>query len=258
MRLLSKMLSAKFATGLILTCLFNANVIAAGAVSPREVIDRAETVLWGRTLQADFDMAITTPRWTRTLSLKVWMDRPGKSFLRVTAPAKDEGISSLRIGSEMWNYIPAIERTIKIPPSLMLQPWLGSDFTNDDLVKESSIVDDYTHRMVEEPAADGSGAYVVEALPKPNAAVVWGKILYSVRGDFVPLQQAFFDERGGLVRTLEYSEVQKLNGRLLPTRWEMRPTDKPGKSTTITVKAALYDRPIDGALFSLRALTRKD
>jgi outer membrane lipoprotein-sorting protein len=223
-----------------------------------KVVDRAELALWGRTLQADFDMTITTPSWSRTLSLAVWMDRPGKSFLRVVAPAKDYGISSLRLQSEMWNYIPAIERTLKVPPSLMLQPWLGSDFTNDDLVKESSLVDDYTHKLLESPAADGTGHYLVEAMPKPQAPVVWGKILYAVGSDFLPLKQEFFDERGRLVRALTYSEIRKLDGRDVPTRWEMKPSDKPGKSTVITIKSARYDKPMDDSLFSLRNLTRKE
>lgn len=222
------------------------------------VVERGELALWGKTFQADFDMTIATPAWARTLTLAVTMDRPGKSLLRVAAPAKDAGIASLRIGTEMWNYIPAIERTVKIPPSLMLQPWLGSDFTNDDLVKESSLVDDYTHKVLESPAADGSGRYLIEALPKPQAAVVWGKIHYATRADFVPLSQEYFDERGRLVRTLSYTDVKPLGGRDVPTRWEMKPADKPGKSTTIVVKAAAYDQPLAAALFSLRTLTRKD
>jgi outer membrane lipoprotein-sorting protein len=222
------------------------------------IVERAELALWGKTFQADFDMAIATSTWARTLSLLVKMDRPGKSLLQVAAPAKDAGIASLRIGTEMWNYIPAIERTVKIPPSLMLQPWLGSDFTNDDLVKESSLVNDYTHKVLESPKADGAGRYVVEAMPKPQAAVVWGKILYATRADFVPLSQEYYDERGRLVRTLTYSDIRSLDGRDVPTRWEMKPADKPGKSTTITLKSVKYDQPLDAALFSLRTLTRKD
>jgi len=232
----------------------------AGAAppTPTEIVDRAETVLWGKTLDADFDMTITTPAWTRALSLKVLMDRPGKSFLRVMAPAKDEGISSLRLKSEMWNYIPAIERTIKIPPSLMLQPWLGSDFTNDDLVKESSIVDDYTHKLIAEKTENGFATYEIEALPKPNAAVVWGKIVYVVRQDFVPLRQVFYDERGDVIRTLDYLDIKSMGGRLIPTRWEMTPMSKPGKKTTIVIKSAAYDKSLDQGIFSLRNLTRKD
>jgi outer membrane lipoprotein-sorting protein len=226
-------------------------------LSATEVIERAELALWGKTFQADFDMTITTPSWSRNLSLLVQMDRPGKSLLRVSAPAKDAGISSLRLGTEMWNYIPAIERTIKIPPSLMLQPWLGSDFTNDDLVKESSLVDDYTHKLVESPKPDGSGRYLVEALPKPDSAVVWGKIMYAARADFVPLKQEYFDERGHMVRALTYSDIRRLDDREVPTQWEMKPADKPGKSTTIRIKQAKYNKPLDDALFSLRSLTRK-
>ncbi len=222
--------------------------------APREVVVRALATLWGRTMQAEVEMTITAPGWSRTLALQTWMLRPTRSLLRVKAPAKDAGITSLRIGAEMWNYIPAIERTIKIPPSLMLQPWLGSDFTNDDLVKESSLIDDYTHELLPAPPAGGEAAYVVQALPRPEAPVVWGKVVLTTRADFIPLKQEFYDERGRLVRALVYSELRQLGGREVPTRWVMTPVDKPGKSTTIVFKSATYDQPLDDALFTLQQL----
>lgn len=231
---------------------------AWSAPGATEVVERAEELLWGKTAVGDFEMTITTPAWARTLSLNVWMDRPTKSFLRIMAPAKDAGITSLRIESEMWNYLPAIERTIKIPPSLMLQPWLGSDFSNDDLVKESSLVTDYTHRLLGDKNIDGNDAWQVEALPKPDAAVVWGKIIYSVRkADYVPLKLEYYDERGELIRTLSYSDIRSVGGRTIPTRWEMQPLSKPGKKTTIVVKSISYDKPVSADIFSLRNLKQK-
>ena len=125
----------------------------------RDILDRVERLLWGRTLQGDYEMTIQTPRWQRTLGLRVWMERPGRSFVRILSPAKEAGIGSLRIGAEMWNYLPNVERVIRIPPSMMLQPWMGSDFTNDDLVKESSILDDYTHKVLGTATVDGQEAY---------------------------------------------------------------------------------------------------
>jgi outer membrane lipoprotein-sorting protein len=223
----------------------------------REILDRVETLLWGKTVQGEYEMTIATPRWQRTLALRAWMERPKRSFVRILAPAKEKGIGSLRIGAEMWNYLPNVERTIKIPPSMMLQPWMGSDLTNDDLVKSSSIIDDYTHRILREEAFDGAAAYVLELIPKPDAAVVWGKIFYWVRKkDFVPLKEEFYDERGALVRVMSFSEVKPVGGRLLPTRWEIRPSDKPGNSTTFVIKSAVYDRPIDPEVFSQRNLQK--
>src|SRR5574341_2176164 len=141
-------------------------------------------------------MSVTTPRWQRTLSLRAWMERPKRSFIRIMTPAKEAGIGSLRIGAEMWNYLPNVERTIKIPPSMMMQPWMGSDFTNDDLVKESSVVDDYTHRVLAAESVAGAPVYVIEAIPKPEAAVVWGKIVFRVRkSDFIPIAVEYYDER---------------------------------------------------------------
>ncbi|MCW5660019.1 MAG: outer membrane lipoprotein-sorting protein [Burkholderiaceae bacterium] len=230
---------------------------AADAPDGRDLVERVERLLWGRTVQGDYEMTITTPRWQRTLGLKVWMDRPRRSFVRIVSPAKEAGIGSLRIGSEMWNYLPNVERIIKIPPSMMLQPWMGSDFTNDDLVKESSALDDYTHKLLETQPLDGAAVARVEALPKPEAAVVWGRIVYWVRlADAMPLKQEYFSERGELVRTMTFSEVRKVGTRVMPTRWEMRPQDKPGQFTTIVLKDAVFDRPIADEVFSQRNLQK--
>jgi len=247
-----------FAPIAISVCLVLASATSrADEPSGREILDRVERLLWGTTVQGDYEMTIATPRWQRTLSLRVWMDRPRRSFVRVLSPAKEAGIGSLRIGGEMWNYLPNVERIIKIPPSMMLQPWMGSDFTNDDLVKESSILDDYTHKMLGVSAVDGQATYQVEASPKPDSAVVWGRIVYSVRkSDFMPLKQEFFSERGELVRVLAYSEVRSVGGRTLPTRWEMRPVAKPGNVTTVLLKDAVFNQPVDEAVFTQRNLQK--
>jgi outer membrane lipoprotein-sorting protein len=243
-----------------LACLLALPFGAARAEEPngRDILDRVEKLLWGNTVQGIYLMTITTPRWERTLELRVWMDRPRRSFVRIASPAKEAGIGSLRIGSEMWNYLPNVERTIKIPPSMMLQPWMGSDFTNDDLVKESSILDDYTHKVVGSVTLDGAEAWQIEALPKPDAAVVWGRIVYTVRrSDSMPLKQEFFSERGDLTRVLTYSDVRRVADRVMPTRWEMRPSAKPGQSTTIVLRDAVFNRPVDDEIFTQRHLQKK-
>src|SRR3990172_4347313 len=218
----------------------------AQEIGGREILDRVENLLWGKTMQGEFEMSITTPRWQRTLGMRVWMERPTRSFIRLLSPAKEAGIGSLRIRSEMWNYLPNVERTIKIPPSMMLQPWMGSDFTNDDLVKESSIINDYTHKVLATITLDDQPVYQVEALPKPDAAVVWGKIVFWVRrSDFVPLKQEYYSERGELVRVMTFSDIRPMGGRTIPTRWEMRPLSKPGNVTTIILKNVVYNCPFD-------------
>lgn len=223
----------------------------------REVVERIEALLWADTMHGRFDMRIATPRWERTLSLRVWMDRPRRSFVRVMAPAKEAGIGSLRIGNEMWNYLPAVERTIKVPPSMMLQPWMGSDFTNDDLVKQSSAIDDYAQKVLGQESVDGEVLWKVEALPRPDAAVVWGRVVYWVRRDFIPVRQEYFGDRGELVRVMTFSEIRVLGGRTLPTRWEMKPLGKPGNSTTVLVREAAYDVAIDDEVFTQRNLQKR-
>jgi len=229
----------------------------APAARGREILKSMEALVWADTMLGEFEMRISTPRWERTLSLRIWMERPSRSFVRVLAPAKEAGIGSLRIGNEMWNYLPAVERTIKIPPSMMLQPWMGSDFTNDDLVKQSSAIDDYVQQVLGEETIDGHAVYRIEALPKPDAAVVWGRLVYWIRKDFVPVKQEYYSDRGELVRVLTFSDVRPVGGRTIPTRWEMKPLTKPGNVTAIVVKNAAYNTRLDDEIFTQRNLQRR-
>lgn len=233
--------------------------LLAQAVRPggRDIVEKLESLLWAKTMRGEFDMRIVTPRWERTLSLRIWMDRPKRSFVRVLAPAREAGIGSLRLGNEMWNYLPAVERTIRIPPSMMLQPWMGSDFTNDDLVKQSSAIDDYAQQAPSEATLDGQAVWKVEALPRPEAAVVWGRIVYWVRKDGIPVRQEYFSERGERVRVMDFGDVRAIGGRTIPARWEMRPLGKPGHSTTILVRDARYDVPLDEEVFTQRNLRQR-
>ncbi len=229
--------------------------LAAETPDGRAIVAEVEKRLWGKTSQGRYEMRITTPYWQRTLTLQVWMQRPDRSFIRILSPAKEAGVGSLRIRDEMWNYLPKVERVVKVPPSMMLQPWMGSDFTNDDLVKESSVIDDYRHEILGEETLDGETVYRIRSLPKPGAPVVWGKLVYQVRkADLMPLRLDYFDERGRLIKSLRFSEVREMDGRRLPTRWEMRPTEKPENATVIRLLEVRFDRPIPARVFTLRNL----
>ena len=248
----------RLSAGLLIANAALPSIGVAQELEARSIVDRAESALWGTTLRSELTMTVTTPRWTRTLELAVWIERPRRSLVRILAPAKEAGIGSLRIGPEMWNYLPNVERTIKIPPSMMLQPWMGSDFTNDDLVKESSRIDDYIHRILALDTAGNAPVYVVESVPRPDAPVVWGRIVMRVRrADFLPVSEEFYDERGTLVRVMTFSNIRSIGGRTVPTTWEMRPVAKAGNVTTIVLKRATYDEPIIGDVFTQRNLAKR-
>ncbi|WP_250657159.1 outer membrane lipoprotein-sorting protein [Alkalimarinus coralli] len=227
---------------------------AQATENARALITGMETLMWSKKSHGIFTMSIKTQYWQRQLELEAWLDRPNKTFIRIHSPKKEKGVGSLRIGGEMWNYIPKIDRTIKIPPSMMLQPWMGSDFSNDDLVKESSLENDYNHEISESFTQDGKTVYRITSIPKPDAPVVWGKLEFLIYSDFIPLQQSFFDERGQIVKVMNYSDVRVMGGRKIPTRWRMVPQDKTDQFTEIVVKQLSFDDPLDDELFSLRNL----
>ncbi|MEE9614511.1 MAG: outer membrane lipoprotein-sorting protein [Thermodesulfobacteriota bacterium] len=244
--------------GFLIVPLFPLSSVRAEPVDATEVIRRLDLLLRGDTSTGLYEMTITDPKWERTLRMRVWEKRrEKKTFIRILSPQKEKGVGTLKLETEMWNYLPRVERVIKIPPSMMMQSWMGSDFTNDDLVKESSIVDDYTHTLLGEVELDGAATYHVEARPRPNAPVVWDRILYWVRKkDYMPLKEEFYSERGELIRVLTFSDIKEIGGRTIPTFWKMVPVKKEGKQTSFRIIEAEFDVPIDDSIFTLRNMKR--
>ncbi len=223
----------------------------------RELVKRTDLALRGRTQQGKARMTVRTPDWERTLEMDYWSVNPDKSFILIRAPAKEAGTSTLRLGSNMWNYLPKVERVIKIPPSLMLQPWMGSDFTNDDLVKESSLVNDYTHRVTGEMVEGGDDCYQVLATPRPDAPVVWGKLVLAVRkSDSLPRKEEFYDEKGRLVKVLTYEDIRRAGDRNFPMRWKMVSLTKPGHETVLVYQDLKFDATIPERVFTQRNMKR--
>lgn len=222
-----------------------------------QIIAKAEEAIRGKSSRGTFEMTVVTPEFTRTLTMKSWWVGTQKSFMEIEAPKKEAGNKWLKIGNEMWNYLRATETTIKIPPSMMLQSWNGSDFTNDDLARESSLSKDYTARLMGEEPIDGEPTWKLELIPKPEAPVVWGKVYIWVRkNDLLPSVEQFFDEKGTLIRYLVYSEVKRMGGRTIPTVWTMYNKAKPGHRTEFKIIDIAFDIEIPDRIFSLRELER--
>ncbi|HBF22011.1 MAG: outer membrane lipoprotein-sorting protein [Owenweeksia sp.] len=197
-----------------------------------EIIRKSENKLRGDHSSGTVQMTIERPNWSRTMTMKTWSRGTEYSMILVTEPARDQGTVYLKRKSEIWNWVPSVERTIKLPPSMMSQSWMGSDFTNDDLVQESSILKDYTHKLLGEETIRGTACYKIQLTPKEDAAVVWGKVISWIsKDDYLQLKTEFYDEDGELVNTMEGFEIKELGGRRLPSKLVMTPANEPGNRT---------------------------
>ncbi len=229
----------------------------------RAVAEKLEDIFRGETSFLEATMSVASPRLPapRRVRFRAWDDRPGKrAFIRILAPAKDRGMGFLKQHPNLWNYIPRVERTVRIPPSMMLQSWMGSDFTNDDLVRESSQLDDYQHRWLgvdpNPKHPESERAFVIEYIPNEEAPVVWGRIVTWIdAGRYAPLRQEFYDEDDLKLRVIAYSKFSP-EGRPYPRRWVLTPLDKAGHETAIEVHEIRFDERFDNAIFSKRFLTR--
>ena len=235
---------------------------APAGVSVEAIVRRAEDAMRGDRTYCNCEMTVSSPRLTtaRTVAFESWTDEPGRrSFIRIHAPPKDAGTGFLKLHPNLWMYVPRVERTIRVPPSMMLQSWMGSDFTNDDLVRESSEVDDYDHTLLGvDPGSERSGgrrSFVVEYRPHESAPVVWARIVAWIDAENdSPLFQEFYDEDGKKVRELRFSDVRPVGTRHVPHRWTLTPLDKPGHETVVVVKEIRYDLAIDDSVFTTRNL----
>jgi outer membrane lipoprotein-sorting protein len=226
-----------------------------GQQTAQEIIDHVDRIMRGESSYGTATMEVVTENWEREMSLEVWSLGTEYSLIRITAPKKEQGTATLKAGDEIWNYLPRVDRTIKIPASMMMGAWMGSHFTNDDLVKESRLIEDYDIVISHDGDRDGVTVWELTLTPKPEAAVVWGHIEYQVRqDDWMPTWARYYDEDGQRVRTMTFGDYRVFGDRLVPAVMHVQPEDKPGERTTVNYEELEFDIDIDESFFSLRAL----
>jgi len=231
---------------LILSTAFNA--IAQDAT---EIVKKADDLMQGVTSQSEMEMTIIRPTWQRTLTFKTWGKGRDLSMTLIVSPPKESGQSFLKLKNDMWSWNPTINRMIKLPPSMMSQGWMGSDYSNDDILKESSIVIDYTHKIIGSEMLSSYNCYKIELDPKETAAVVWGKIiLWISKGEYYELKAEYYDEDGKIVKTHILSDVKFMYDRKIPTRFEIIPAGKPNQKTEVRILSSKFNIPLQDGFFS--------
>ncbi len=221
----------------------------------RDIVDQVDQLLRGRSSRGEVEMEVATAHWNRTLRMRIWSLGTEYALVRILEPRKEAGTATLKVGDQIWNYLPRVDRTIRIPPSLMGGAWMGSHFTNDDLVKESQLINDYDIDIAFEGERDGEQVWEFVLTPKPEAAVVWGSIREEIRQrDLMPTWARYFDEDGQLMRELTFTDYRMMGGRLVPALMTVVPADKPDERTVVRYTDLEFDIDIDADFFSLQRL----
>jgi outer membrane lipoprotein-sorting protein len=229
--------------------------ISLFAFDADKLIKKVEDNLNAKSAIMQITMQVTTKRATRKMIMSSYSIGNKKSFIKISYPRKDKGITFLKLDNKMWQYVPKIERIIKIPASMMLQSWMGSDFTNDDLVKESSLRDDYNTTLIDESKKN----YKLQLIPKEDTAIVWGKITMDIsKKYYLPTTVNYYDEENILIRVLQYKNIKKIKNRYYPTYWQMTPKlkSKKGHKTIMKIDKVKFDTQINKSYFTKRALKR--
>lgn len=226
----------------------------SASIEARDIVKKLDELYRSESSFGELEMEIVTPHWQRTLRMKIWTKGMDKTFIRISSPQKEKGVATLRIGNEMWNYLPNTNKVIKIPPSMMMSSWMGSDFTNDDLVNEFSLIENYHYKLItpEDPERD---LLYIESIPREDLPIVWGKLITAVRkGDYIPVWEKYYDEKGSLMRLMNFEDIRDFDGRKIPAVMELIPQNKEGHKTVIRYLELQFDKTVDDNIFSLRNL----
>ncbi|TSA27916.1 MAG: outer membrane lipoprotein-sorting protein [Bacteroidetes bacterium] len=215
------------------------------------IIKKANDKMEGASSESEMTMTIVRPTWERKVSFRNWTKGRDYALTLIIAPSKESGQSFLKLKNDMWSWNPTINRMIKLPPSMMSQGWMGSDYTNDDILKESSIVLDYQHAIIGEEIQSGYPCFKIQLDPKEEAAVVWGKIIMWIsKEEYYQLRTEYYDEDGYLVKTHILSDIRFMYDRKIPTHFEIIPADKPNQKTLVDIEVVKFDIPISDGFFS--------
>ena len=241
-------------TFLLFKIFFSTYAIASN-LDPEIILNNVDDIYRSNASHGILTLSVKTSNWQRSLTLEQWSKGNDMHLLKVLKPKKEKDLATLRVDNNVWNYMPKVKRVVKIPSSMMSSSWMGSHFTNDDLVKQSRMVIDYNFSITYEGLRDGADIVEISCIPKKNAAVVWGKVEVIVyRNDFIPLNIVYYDEDLKLSRTLKFSNIQVLGGKKIPLQMKMVPTDEPEESTAILWEKIEFDIVIKDDFFSLRKL----
>jgi outer membrane lipoprotein-sorting protein len=242
-------------TILLISTSFQSSFFIQSDPEALRIIQKVEDQMRGNSSEGRMTMSIIRPDFTRNISMKTWSLGEEYGITLITAPARERGMAFLKRGREVWNWQPSIDRTIKMPPSMMSQGWMGSDLTTDDLVRQNSIINDYVHKMLPEVNHTGISCYAIELTPKNNAAVVWGKIImYISKQDYLQYQVRFFDENMQLVNTMNGAKPKTFGKRRMLTEMEVVPSNKPNQKTVIIYEDLKFDVPLKPDFFSIQNL----
>jgi outer membrane lipoprotein-sorting protein len=223
------------------------------ALTAKQIIEKMEAQMRGNTLYSEMTMTTVRPRYTREVTMKTWMKGERYSMILITAPARDKGTSYLKRDKEIWNYVPNIDKLIKLPPSMMSQSWMGSDFSNDDLVRESSSINDFTHKITDTVKYDGYDCWVLELTPKQGTSIIYGKVkIWVSQKHFLQLRVENYDDKQVLVSTMTFRDVKTMGGRLMPTVIEIIPAGKKGHKTILKYLDVRFNTPIEDSFFTVQ------
>ena len=224
------------------------------AITAEDLVAGALDLVRGRTSYTELSMVIHRPDWERTSSLVSWTRGREDALIRFTAPARDAGNATLKQGDKMWTYTPKLNRTIRLPYSLMSQSWAGSDFSYNDLSRTDDLLRHYQLTIIETREEDGHRIHTVEAIPHDDAPVVWGKEEWVLRDDYVLISQTFYDQSMEALKKLETLTIGELGGRVMPLRMRMSKLDEPENYTEVIYEQADFDIEIEDRTFTVFSL----
>ena len=244
--------------GFVAVSLLGAAPAQAQTPTPPELSRVTEILddLWSSSASiAHMELTVVTPRQSRTLRMRVWTRGEQRALIVIEAPSRERGTATLRRDRNLWNYLPRISRTIRVPPSMMLSSWMGSDLTNDDLTQSSDYDQDFVASVV--GRSESPSGWLIRYEAREGVVGLWRRIDFVVNdAGTLPIEARYYDRRMRHARTMRFEDVREMDGRRVPTRMVIVPLDREGNRTEMRYLEIDFDANVSESTFSLTELER--
>ena len=223
-----------------------------------KLLDKMNDIWSGKSSKGQMTMEVKKEYYSRSMTMDLWSLGQNYFLTKIVKPKKDKGIASLKRNDDMYNYLPKINKTIRIGKAMLGGSWMGSHITNDDMVRMSRYTSDYDYSEVKDAKLE-KGQMLIRLIPHKNSAVVWGRIDMTIDlKKEAPVKNVYFDQNMKAVREFTFDKLQKQDDRYIPMITRVTPltAEEKGEYTEIRYEKLIFNVDLDESWFSLSQLKR--
>jgi outer membrane lipoprotein-sorting protein len=227
------------------------------ALSAEEIIQRVDDNRVYTSIEYQATMTISMGDKVREKSFFGYARGEDHAYIEFIAPARDKGTRFLKLGEEMWMYIPAVEKPTKIAGHMLRQSLMGSDFSYDDFTENDRLIELYDIELIGVDTIEDRPCYVLELVAKVEEVTYYRQKLWVSQDDYIPIKTELYARSGKLMKEFRVLETKVIGSYNFPVRIKMTNKLRQSTFTELVFQKIDLDVSIPSNIFTKAYLERK-